>query len=107
MLEPLIGTWIGCKSSLNKRNVQAANKASPKNPNGVGAIIGANGDVHARMRRNVSHAFSATALRQQEPLLQRYADLFVSQLRRYSAEGPINIVQWYSKYILVNVLAAK
>jgi cytochrome P450 len=49
------------------------------------------------MRRNLSHAFSDKALRQQEPLIQSYVDLLVHQLGEHAAKGEnVDIMHWYS-----------
>lgn len=37
-------------------------------------------DRHRETRRLLSHGFSATALKDQEDVIQRYVDLFVDQL---------------------------
>jgi cytochrome P450 len=54
---------------------------------------------HARMRRILAHAFSEKALREQEPILQKYVSLMVHRLRekahsRHSGVV-VNIVDWY------------
>ena len=51
-------------------------------PNGGYNIITANRSNHTRMRRNVSHAFSEQALRDQESLIQQNVTDFISALRR-------------------------
>lgn len=38
--------------------------------------------VHREIRRNLSHAFSARALRYQTDVVLQYVDMFVSQLER-------------------------
>ena len=51
------------------------------------------------MRRNLSHAFSDKALRQQEPLIQSYVDLLVHRIGEQVAEGKeVDITRWYSKH---------
>ncbi|KAF1983382.1 isotrichodermin C-15 hydroxylase [Aulographum hederae CBS 113979] len=45
------------------------------------SILSAPDDVHARQRKLVSHAFSERALREQEPLIQGYVGLLMSNLR--------------------------
>lgn len=50
-------------------------------------IIIANDTDHARFRRALSHAFSERALKEQEPLLQRYVDLLVERLNEKADSG--------------------
>ncbi|CAA9957186.1 P450 monooxygenase [Pyrenophora teres f. maculata] len=69
---------------------------APATLNGTTSIFGSNGEVHARLRRNVAGGFSVSALRLQESLILEYADLLVSRLREVSTKGPIDMVDWYS-----------
>ena len=48
--------------------------------NGSWDIIGAPDDVHGRLRRGLSHAFSERSLREQEPLIKNYVDLLISNI---------------------------
>lgn len=65
--------------------------------NGVYSIIASGEEDHARMRRNLSHAFSDKALRSQESLIQEYVNLLVRQLdERAEAKIPIDIMRWYN-----------
>ncbi|TID15340.1 putative secreted glycosidase [Venturia nashicola] len=50
-------------------------------PPGLFNIVNAPDDVHARQRRAVSHAFSDRAVKEQEPLLQKYVDQLMGYLR--------------------------
>lgn len=50
-------------------------------PNGSYNLIVARDPDHSRMRKIFTPAFSDRALKQQEPLFVRYADLLVSKLR--------------------------
>lgn len=47
---------------------------------GVDSILRAQDEQHTRLRRGFSHAFSDRALRDQEPTLQKFGDLLVSQI---------------------------
>ncbi|KAH8702970.1 cytochrome P450 monooxygenase-like protein [Phaeosphaeriaceae sp. PMI808] len=77
----------------------------PKPVNGVTHIINADEVTHTRMRRSLSHAFSERSLREQESLLQEYADLFVRRIYEYAAEGKeFDIVRWYN-YLTFDVIA--
>lgn len=62
-------------------------------------ITTANHADHARIRKLLSHAFSETALREQEPILYTYFDLLVSKLKDQidgSAAGKVDIMSWYN-----------
>lgn len=52
----------------------------PDSPNGADNIIVADHEPHARFRRAFSTAFTEKAVRQQEPLFQKYANLMVAKL---------------------------
>ncbi|APA13827.1 hypothetical protein SS1G_13923 [Sclerotinia sclerotiorum 1980 UF-70] len=51
---------------------------------------------HARYRRLLSHAFSEKALREQEPLIQKYIDLLIQRLYENEEKGYQNMVHWYN-----------
>ncbi|KAG7005995.1 cytochrome P450 monooxygenase [Physcia stellaris] len=62
-------------------------------------IIAANDADHARIRKLLSHGFSETALREQEPILISYFDLLVSRLQEQidgSTNGKVDIMSWYN-----------
>lgn len=54
---------------------------------------------HARMRRMLAPGFSDKALRAQEPIVQRYVDIFIRKLRDMVHNGrgksTVPIVRWY------------
>jgi cytochrome P450 len=57
------------------------------------------------MRRNLAYAFSDKSLREQESLLQEYADLLVQRLNQCAAEGKsTDIVRWY-KFLTFDVIS--
>ena len=59
----------------------------------------ANDPDHARIRKLLSHAFSETALREQEPILISYFDLLVSRLQEQidgAIGGKVDIMSWYN-----------
>lgn len=72
------------------RDLYGYEKSRPENPkdevfhappaNGVPNIITANLRDHARVRKVFAPAFSARALKQQQPLFTKYVDLLVAQL---------------------------
>ncbi|KAK8095080.1 Trichothecene C-15 hydroxylase [Apiospora hydei] len=63
-----------------------------------GNIVGANREDHARVRRVMSNGFSAQAMMEQQPLIQRYVDLLLSRLRDRCDDGrtPLDVTQWYN-----------
>ena len=68
-----------------------------KYPNGVHTLHSASNHKHAELRRKLSPAFSAKALREQEPIIQTTVDLFVTRLRE-NAKGSsvINLKDWFN-----------
>ncbi|TEA14667.1 Cytochrome P450 monooxygenase alt3 [Colletotrichum sidae] len=60
-------------------------------------IVTADTEPHARLRKAVLPAFSERALREQEEILQLYADKLVHQLQSSSKTGaPQDLVKWFS-----------
>jgi len=53
----------------------------------IPTVLTARAAAHARCRRTMAHAFSTTALKGQEPIMQRHVDEFISGLRTASARG--------------------
>ncbi|RDW66665.1 cytochrome P450-10 [Coleophoma crateriformis] len=59
---------------------------------------------HARYRRVLAHAFSEKALREQEPLIQKYIDLFIARLHQCAADGtPQDLVAWFN-YVSFDII---
>ncbi|KAF2087562.1 cytochrome P450 [Saccharata proteae CBS 121410] len=73
---------------------------------GDNSIIRAGDEDHSRQRRLLSHAFSDKALRDQEPLIRKYADLLITRLQEVSSTtgSPINIVAWLN-YCTFDIMA--
>jgi cytochrome P450 len=68
----------------------------PKPINGVYTLLGNNEADHSRIRRNLSHAFSEEALREQESNIQQYVDL-IHRLGEHATESkPVDIMRWYN-----------
>lgn len=75
---------------------------------GKGAsIIQSNDQDHSRFRRLLSHAFSDSSLRSQEPIIKGYVDLLIQRLHENSTPAeekgmtnseakPLNLVAWYN-----------
>ena len=62
---------------------------------GTAHLINANEADHSRQKRLLTHAFSERALRDQEPLIISYIDLFIRQLRGYAdREEEVNLEAW-------------
>ena len=64
----------------------------------TGSLLMAPRERHGFLRKLLAHSFSASALREQESLVESYADLLVTKVTEASAEGtkPVNLVNWYS-----------
>ena len=61
-------------------------------------IIMANREDHRRQRRLIAHAFSDSALYEQEGIIKSYVDLLMQRLEENSAQGKaMDMVKWYSK----------
>lgn len=72
------------------------------------SIINAPREDHRRMRRQLSYAFSNSAMTEQELILVRYTNLLISRLQDLSDEGvKINIVDWlnFTTFDIVGELA--
>ena len=61
-------------------------------------IISANNADHTRLRRALSHAFSAKGLQTQEPVLRGYVDKLINRLEEIaSSPNPVtDMVKWYN-----------
>lgn len=65
-------------------------------PSGIHGIMTTPNLVdHARMRRNLSHAFSEKALREQEPIITKYFDKLITKLHETRGE-PVDIVKMFN-----------
>jgi cytochrome P450 len=69
----------------------------PKSSNGAPSLLQSDDEAHSRGRRILSHAFSEKALAEQEPLLQRFVNMLINELREIAAsnDGPQDIADWY------------
>ena len=64
-------------------------------PTGAQNILVADRETHTRQRRLLAHAFSESALREQEPFLQMYAGKLLDQLAyECTRQEPINMTAW-------------
>ncbi|CAI6241437.1 unnamed protein product [Periconia digitata] len=71
------------------KDIYQAKPQLPKDPlsftpplNGADTLFTAQGATHQRMRRTLANAFSDKSLRQQNPIVQHYADLFMERIER-------------------------
>ncbi|ORY02749.1 putative cytochrome P450 [Clohesyomyces aquaticus] len=62
------------------------------------SILNADHEEHSRIRRALSHGFSDSSMRAQEPLISQYVKLLVERLTQESADGKSiqNIAAWYN-----------
>ena len=64
---------------------------------GAASIFNADQQSHPRIRKQLAHAFSEKALRDQEPAMKAYVDLLIEKLRGAAAIGtPVDMVEWYN-----------
>ncbi|KAH7066123.1 cytochrome P450 [Paraphoma chrysanthemicola] len=60
---------------------------------------------HRRQRRVLAHAFSQTAMYEQEPTIKHFVDLFITRLRSLSEAGtPLDIVKWYFNFATFDII---
>ncbi|KAK4235694.1 cytochrome P450, partial [Achaetomium macrosporum] len=62
------------------------------------SVFGADRGDHTRMRRAMAHGFSAQAMIEQQPIIQKYVDLMIRRLHEECAGGtrPVNVVKWFN-----------
>lgn len=60
-------------------------------------VIGANHENHVRYRRSLAHGFSHQAMLDQEPIINKYIDKLLKELKNQSTkQEKIDIVRWYN-----------
>jgi cytochrome P450 len=60
-------------------------------------LTGSNGERHRRVRRILSHAFSAQAMAEQQPLIKQYVNLLIERLKTVAEGGqPQEMTGWYN-----------
>ena len=68
-----------------------------KSSDQAASIFNADHVNHMRIRKQLSHAFSEKALREQEDAIEGYVDLLVEKLKdAVTTSIPIDLVQWYN-----------
>lgn len=66
-------------------------------PGDTQSLIGGDHENHKRLRRQLNHAFSTESMYEQEPIVQKYMDLLLTQLSKKSAAGDaFDIVPWFN-----------
>ena len=61
------------------------------------SIIGCGRELHRRIRRQLAHAFSDVAIKQQEAILVKYVDVLMVKLDQQTQGGKtVNIVDWFN-----------
>jgi cytochrome P450 len=69
----------------------------PLQPGFEGGLLLANDAKHARLRRIYGPAFTPKAVEEQAPMLMKYANLLVTQLKAAVQENPVqDISSWYN-----------
>ncbi|KAF2268555.1 cytochrome P450 monooxygenase-like protein [Lojkania enalia] len=88
----------GFRTGKNKTEAYLKDRTwFPRPMNGTYSILAADESAHSRMRRNLSHAFSDKAVRDQEGLVQGLVDLLIHRLREHAQEGlAVDIMRWYN-----------
>ena len=60
-------------------------------------INNAEGPYHARLRRQLSYAFSDKALKEQEPLITEHLDMLIRRLQQFASTGSkADMTQWFN-----------
>lgn len=76
--------------------------------NGATSIFNADQNSHPKIRKQLAHAFSEKALREQEPFMKAYIDLLMQKLQGVAAAGnPTDMVKWinFTTFDLIGDLA--
>lgn len=63
------------------------------------SVIGANREDHARIRRAISHGFSAQAMLDQQPIIRKYVDLLIQRLRDHAtrrSDEAVEMTTWFN-----------
>lgn len=92
----IYGHRIGSESTMNEMpKAHTFNKTIRHIPT---SIINADREEHSRFRRALSHGFSDSAMRDQEPMIAKYVDLLIAQLHEECGDGKnkLNVEAWYN-----------
>ena len=96
------------------KDIYTSKPILPKDPfsqtppmNGAESLFTAAGQTHVRLRRTVINAFSDRALKEQSSIIESYANLLVTRLRREvgkSREGKVDMAKYYG-YAMLDIIA--
>lgn len=88
--------WREIYGHLKRGDVENA-KDPHSNGTGDSSLIPASRERHGQMRRLLAHGFSARAMAEQQPLIDKYINLFLRQLRDQGQGGktPIDSTKWF------------
>lgn len=60
-------------------------------------LVGSNRERHSRLRKTLSHGFSAQAMMDQEPIFRKYVNLLIDRLNTAVTSEPVQeITAWYN-----------
>jgi cytochrome P450 len=61
-------------------------------------IVNAGREEHTLLRRTMAHGFSDRSMREQQPLIKSYIDLFIRRLREHGEGGnkAVDLAAWYN-----------
>ncbi len=75
--------------------------------NGADSLFTAAGPTHVRIRKTMINAFSDRALKDQSPIIESYADLLITRLRREAGKSPkgkVDMAKYYG-YAMLDIIA--
>ena len=96
------------------KDIYTSKPLMPKDPfsqtppmNGAESLFTAAGETHHRIRKNFINAFSDRALKDQSPLIESYANLLMTRLRREIQKSPTDQVDMakYYGYATLDIVA--
>lgn len=60
-------------------------------------VVNESREQHGRLRRQMAHGFSEKAMRDQEPMIRGYVDIFLDRLHEFCESGtPVVLSDWYN-----------
>lgn len=67
-------------------------------------IIAPNREIHRRQRRALAHAFSDTAMHEQEPIISYYIDLLIRRMAEETRTGAASDLQQWFNYVSFDII---
>ncbi|MCJ1282149.1 hypothetical protein MMC26_001472 [Xylographa opegraphella] len=105
---------ISTTSSGAWKDIYTTKPLFPKDPfsqtppmNGAESLFTAAGETHHRIRKNFINAFSDRALKDQSPIIESYANLLMTRLRREIIKSPnadVDMAKFYG-YATLDIIA--